>query len=127
MRQPQEYKYWAAALIVFGTISLATGLVRISDFWSGYVLDIFGPAWNYILFRGLFSESQPAMLSRFLKPEAAVVLIAALCFLIEATQYLDWYESHYDPFDFIAYVALLIPCYVADRLLSNRRSKYASV
>jgi len=86
------------------------------------MLDIMGPAWNYILIRGLFSRTQPAMLSRILIPEAALVLIVAICFLVEVAQYLGLYESTYDPFDFVAYVSLIVPCYIIDRRLLKRHS-----
>jgi hypothetical protein len=89
-------------------------------------LDIVGPAWNYVLLRGLFSRTQPAMLSRLLTPEAALVLIIAARFLIEAAQYLQLYESHYDPFDFLAYVSLVVPCYMIDRWCWKRHSTVAN-
>ena len=122
-----DYKYWKAALITSGTIALASGLVRRPGFWSSYVLDIFGPAWIYILVRGLFSKAQPAMLARFLSPEAALAITTGACFIIEAAQYFRLYEAHFDPLDLVAYVSLSVPCYVADRWLVNRRSSGAGV
>jgi hypothetical protein len=120
--QSIEHRFWAAALVALGTIGLATGIVRAPGFWSSYVLDIVGPAWNYILIRGLFSKRQPAMLSRFFTPEAALFSLIAVCFLIEAGQYIRLYEAHYDPYDFLAYVSLLVPCYAVDRWSLNRQS-----
>ena len=120
--QSNEPMYWKVSLVTFGTISLATGIIRVPGFWSSYMLDIMGPAWNYILIRGLFSRTQPAMLSRILIPEAALVLIVAICFLVEVAQYLRLYESTYDPFDFVAYVSLIVPCYIIDRRLLKRHS-----
>jgi hypothetical protein len=120
------HRYWAVALVVLGTIGLSTGLVRAPGFWSSNVLDMVGPAWNYILLRGLFSKTQPAMLSRFLTPEGALVLIVAICGLIEAAQYFQLYEAHYDPYDLLAYVSLLLPCYAIDRWTLNRRSGRAN-
>lgn len=108
--------------MVLGTIGLATACIRGPSFWNGYVLDIVGPAWNYILIRGLFSKSQPAMLSRLVNPEAAFVLITTVCFIVEAAQYLELYDAFYDPHDFLAYVSLMLPCYIIDRWQSNRRS-----
>ena len=121
-----EYRYWAVALVVLGTIGLSTGLVRARGFWSSYVLDVVGPAWNYILLRGLFSKTQPAMLSRFLTPEGTLLLIVAVCGVIEAAQYFQLYEAHYDPYDFLAYVSLLLPCYAIDRWMLNRQSGRAN-
>ena len=56
--------------------------MRSPGFWSSYLLDIVGPAWIYILMRGLVSRTQPAMLGRFLNPEAALVISVGACFLI---------------------------------------------
>lgn len=125
MCQTRDYLYWKAAIITLGTIALATCLVRSPGFWSSYVLDIVGPPWFYILVRGLFSKTQPAMLARFLSPEAALVIMMAACFLIETAQYFRLYEAHYDSLDFVAYVSLLVPCYVTDRWLVNRRTSGA--
>ena len=124
--QIPEHRYWAVSLVVLGTIGLSTGLVSARGFWSSYVLDTVGPAWNYILLRGLFSKTQPAMLSRFLTPEGTLFLIVIVCSLIEAAQYFQLYEAHYDPYDFLAYVSLLVPCYAIDRWLLNRQSGKAS-
>ena len=121
-----DYKYWKAAVVTFGIIALTSGLVRSPGFWSSYVLDIVGPAWIYILIRGLFSKTQPAMLAQFLSPEGALVIMVVACFLIEAAQYFQLYEAHYDPYDFLAYVSLLLPCYAIDKWMLNRQSGRAN-
>ena len=117
-----EHSGWKMTLVIFGTIGLASGFVRIHGFWNNYVLDIVGPAWNYILIRGLFSKTQPAMLSRILSPGAAFLVIIGACFVIEMSQYLKLYDAYFDPFDFVAYVSLILPCYVLDKWLLNRSS-----
>jgi len=122
MGRSRHSPYWKAALVGLGAIGLATGLVRSPGFWSSYVLDIVGPAWNYILIRGLFSRTQPAMLSRFLSPGAALAIIVAACFLIEGAQYAGLYQAHYDPVDFVAYVSGVVPCYAIDRWSGGRRT-----
>jgi hypothetical protein len=61
------------------------------------------------------------MLSRFLTPEGALFLIVAVCGVIESAQYFQLYEAHYDPYDFLAYVSLLLPCYAIDRWALNRQ------
>jgi hypothetical protein len=125
--QSRNYLYWKVALITFGIIALATCLVPTPGFWSSYVLDIVGPAWIYILVRGLFSKTQPAMLARFLSPEVALVICIVACFLIESAQYFRLYEAHYDSLDFVAYVSLLVPCYATDRWLVNHPTRGADV
>jgi hypothetical protein len=51
-----------------------------------------------------------------------LVPITVACVLIEIAQSLRPYEAHYDPFDFLAYVSLLIPGYPFDRWLLSRRT-----
>ena len=59
MSHSDQHRYWRVALVLFGCIALTSGLFRGSGFWRGYALDIFGPAWNYILIRGLSTNKQP--------------------------------------------------------------------
>ena len=122
-----EYRYWKLGLVVFGALGLATCVVRRPGFWNSYVLDIVAPAWNYILVRGLFSRTKPAMLSRLLGPELAFLTIGSVCVSIETAQYLNLYEAHYDPFDFVAYFSLLVPCYAVDRWCVYRRTNHAGI
>lgn len=112
--QVDEHRWWAAALVVLGSVGLATCFLPASGFWSSYVLDVVGPAWNYILLRGLFTN-KPAPLLRFFSPEKTLFLIAGMCFFIEAAQYLGLYDAHFDPYDFVAYGALLVPIYLLDK------------
>lgn len=37
-----------------------------------------------------------------------------MCFGIEGLQYLGVYDAVFDPWDFLAYVALLVPVFVVD-------------
>jgi hypothetical protein len=57
--------YWAIALVVLGSTALATNWIDLGSFWKGYVLDMTGPAWNYILFRGLYTSRKDNAWSRF--------------------------------------------------------------
>lgn len=59
------------------------------------------------------------MLSRYLGRGSAILTITGICFLIEAAQHLRLYDAHYDPYDFVEYVSLLLPCYVIDRWCLN--------
>lgn len=127
MNHYSDYLYWKAAIIILGAIALATCVVQSPGFWSSYVLDIVGPAWIYILVRGQFSRVKPAMFSEYLSPEAALLIMIAACYFIEAAQYFQLYEAHYDPLDLIAYVSLVTPCYVIDRWLVIRRTSSEDV
>ncbi len=118
-----ERRVWAGLVVLLGTISLATGAYRPGGFWSSYVLDMAGPAWNYILIRGLFAEGQRTAISRFFTPIRALLFVVSLCFVIEFMQFLKLYESTFDPCDLAAYVSLVLPCFVADSALLARKKR----
>ena len=107
---------WKIIIVVLGVIGLSTCLIRTPGFWTSYVLDIVGPAWNYVLLRGQYSSSR-SFLSLKLTPETAALLILVICFLIETSQYYELYNAHFDPYDYIAYISALLPCYVIDKWL----------
>jgi hypothetical protein len=81
------------------------------------VLDIVGPAWNYILLRGIYTSKKSGSLFFRLKPDAAALIILAICFLIETAQYFKLYEARFDPYDYLAYVSLLLPVYLIDKYI----------
>jgi hypothetical protein len=52
------------------------------------------------------------------------MLIVAASFAIEGIQYLELYEATFDPWDFAAYISILIPLWIVDQVTyegSNRR------
>lgn len=107
--------FWAAAMFVFGITGLSTVWFDTGDFWGGYGLDIMGPAWNYILFRGLFTGYTENKWRRFFTPNRTFIIFVLVAYGIETAQYLEWYESTFDPYDLLAYVSLLIPLYLLDK------------
>ncbi len=121
--QDREIRWWAVAIILFGSTGLLTCVVKHPGFWSSYVLDITGPAWNYILIRGLFTPTKTTALSRYFTPEITIIFIIGTCYLIEFCQYIELYDSHYDPYDFLAYVSGVLPCYIADKWSGRQRSR----
>lgn len=112
--------FWAAGLIVFLIIGISTIWINLGSFWRGYVLDITGPAWNYILFRGLYTSYTENIWTRFFTPKKTLFIFLVVCFGIETTQYLKLYDSTFDPWDFLAYISLLIPLFLLDIYVSNR-------
>jgi hypothetical protein len=114
VRHNRAAPYWAAALIVFGTIGISTTFLDFGAFWKGYVLDITGPAWNYILFRGLAHAYSDNAWTRFFTPGRTFLLFVLVAYCIELAQYLQFYESTYDPWDLLAYVSLLVPVFLVD-------------
>ncbi len=112
--------YWAAAMFVFGFIGLSTIWFDLGGFWKGYVLDIVGPAWNYILFRGLFTGYTENTWTRFFTSKTTLFIFLIVCFSIETAQYFNLYEATFDPWDLLAYVSILIPVFLIDLHQSSK-------
>lgn len=113
--------YWAAFLVFFTLIGLSTTWFDFGDFWKGYVLDIAGPAWNYILFRNRFTAKRDNRWTRFFKPVRTFLIFSIVCIGIETAQYFELYDSTYDPWDFAAYFSLLVPLFLIDFFTSKER------
>jgi len=109
--------FWKITLILTGSTVLATCLIRIPGFWSSYVLDMAGPAMGYILLRVQYTSKESTFLSFKFTPESAALIIFGICFAIETSQYFKLYEAHFDPFDYVAYISLLVPCFLIDKWL----------
>jgi hypothetical protein len=113
--------YWAIALVVLVGTGLATIWVDLGAFWKGYVLDMTGPAWNYILFRGLFTSYTINVWTRFFTPKRTLTIFLLVCFGIETMQYLNIYDSTFDLWDLLAYVSILIPLFFIDLILNKTK------
>lgn len=115
--------WWAATLVILCVTGLATNWIDFSDhptmqsFWKGYVLDMAGPAWTYILIRGLFTAWRDTPWARFFQPGRTFILCVGALSAIELMQYLQWYDATFDPWDLLAYISLLGPVYLVDRFL----------
>jgi len=107
--------FWAAGLLLLGATGIATVWTNLGDFWNGYVLDMTGPAWNYILFRGLHTSYAENRWTRFFTPVRTVTVFIVVCFAIETAQYFELYPSTFDPWDYLAYVSILVPLYFVDQ------------
>lgn len=114
--------FWKTALIILGSLAILTCFIRISDFVSGYVLDMVGPAMGYILLRVQYTSKQSTFLSFKFTLGLTALLISGICFLIETSQYFNLYDAYFDPWDYLAYISILIPCYLIDRYISKHKS-----
>jgi hypothetical protein len=112
--------YWALALVLLGATGLATIWVDLGAFWKGYVLDMTGPAWSYILFRGLYTGYAENAWRRFFTPGRTLAAFLLVLAGIEGMQYLSIYEATFDPWDFLAYGSVLIPLYFLDAYQQTR-------
>lgn len=125
-RHDKAAPWWALTLVIFGVTGVSTTFVSLGAFWDGYVLDMTGPAWNYILFRRLFHQYADDAWTRFFNPRRTVVIFLAVAFGIEFIQYLELYDSTFDPWDLVAYVSLLLPLFMVDSVLQMRSTPRAS-
>ncbi len=125
-RHDKYAPFWALALIVLGGIGLATVWIDLGSFWKGYVLDMTGPAWNYILFRGLYTEYADNFWTRFFTPNRTLIIFLIVCFGIETLQYFKIYNSTFDLWDLLAYISILVPLYFIDSGIYRKTKKYAT-
>ncbi|PLW91777.1 MAG: hypothetical protein C0592_14135 [Marinilabiliales bacterium] len=116
--------YWAAAIVIFGISGLSSIWFDLGQFWKGYILDMAGPAWNYILFRGLFTSWTNNKWTRFFTPLRTVILFILVCFGIETLQFFEVYDSTFDPFDLLAYISILVPIYLIDNQIIKKAKDF---
>ena len=114
----RQAPYWAAGLFILCGTGLATIWVDGGPFWKGYVLDMVGPAWNYILFRGRFTSWADNAWTRFFTPTRTVIIFLLVSFAIEGAQYFELYDATFDLWDLAAYISILVPLYLLDLRLS---------
>jgi len=95
-------------------VGLSPTFFDTGKIWSGYALDMAGPAWVYILFRGLFTAYANNAWTRFFTPIRTFLILLTCSFFIEGLQYFEVYKSTYDPLDFVAYGSILIPVFLLD-------------
>ena len=101
--------YWAATLIILGTLGLLADFAINMPFWNGY-----------ILVRGLFTTIKDNRWTRLITPIHTFILFVLVCFSIEGIQYLEWYDSTFDPMDFLAYISILTPLFVIDLFFQEK-------
>ena len=115
--------YWAIALLILWVVGISTIWIDLGGFWKGYVLDMTGPAWNYILFRGLFTAKANNIWTRFFTPNRTLIIFLLVCAVIEILQFNNIYNSTYGKWDFLASVSLLIPLFLIDRKQNQKKEK----
>jgi len=115
-RHDKRAPFWAATLLILGVTGISTIWIKLGGFWNGYVLDMTGPAWNYILFRGLYTGYVENAWTRVFTPRRTLFIFLCICFVIEMMQYFEIYDATFDPWDLVAYISLLIPLFIIDYL-----------
>ena len=115
--------FWAIAFFIFWIVGISTIWIDLGAFWKGYVLDMLGPAWNYILFRGLFTSKANNVWTRFFTPKRTVIIFLIICVSIETAQYFKLYNAIFDTWDFLAYISILLPLFFIDFKLIRQSKK----
>ncbi|MBD3383958.1 hypothetical protein GF407_03435 [candidate division KSB1 bacterium] len=115
--------FWALALVLLCLTGLSTNWFDLGIFFKGYVLDMTGPAWSYILFRGLYTSYRKNRWTLFFTPRNTLIVLIIVSFGIEGAQFLKLYPSTFDPWDFVAYLSILVPLFLLDSWLVNTAEK----
>lgn len=123
VRHNRNAPFWALTMVILGVAGLSTNWVDLGAFWKGYVLDMAGPAWNYILFRGLFTKWTDNKWRKFFSPARTYLIFVCVCFAIEGAQWLELYDATFDTFDLLAYLSLLTPTFLLDKWQSLNRER----
>jgi hypothetical protein len=123
MRSPAMWR--AVSWVLFGAFLVAAVLnmtETAAGFATNHLADVVGPAWLYIVFRGLAEPEKRNRLGRFLgaTPErAAAILFVGSC-ATEITQ-IYWpsglFRGRFDPLDMAAFAIGLLPLYLVDKKL----------
>jgi hypothetical protein len=121
-RHNRHAPFWAIAMIVLVVTGLCTIWFNGGNFWKGYVLDMVGPAWNYILIRGLFTAKQDNRFTRLFTPVTTLLVLLVAAFGIETLQYFRVYESTFDPWDLVAYTSVIVPLFIMDFLIEVKKN-----
>ena len=98
-----------------GFLSVGTALMEFEGFWSSYLFDIVFPTYLYIYLRGVFRGKHVHQQLSHLSPSMIFGALIAMTFTMEICQYFGYYKGHYDPIDFLAYISILGPFYLADK------------
>lgn len=123
MRSPAVWR--VVSWVLFGAFLVAAVLnmtETAAGFATNHLADVVGPAWLYIVFRGLAEPEKRNRLGRFLgaTPErAAAILFVGSC-ATEITQ-IYWpsglFGGRFDPLDMAAFAIGLLPLYLVDKKL----------
>jgi hypothetical protein len=111
--------------VLFGAF-LVAAILNMTDtpagFATNHLADVVGPAWLYIVFRGLAEPEKRKWLGRLLgaSPERAATILFVGSSATEITQ-IYWpsglFAGRFDPFDIAAFAIGILPLYLVDKKL----------
>ena len=113
--------YWALSMFILAVAGVSTVYMDGGTFWKGYLLDMAGPAWNYILFRGLFTAYADNAWTRIFTPKRTFFIFVIVSYSIEMVQFFNLYKSTFDVWDLPAYIAILLPLFLIDVLQTGEK------
>jgi hypothetical protein len=111
--------------VLFGAFLVAAVLNMTetpAGFATNHLADLVGPAWLYIVFRGLAEPQKRNRLGRFIgaTPERAAIILCVGSAATEITQ-IYWpsglFAGRFDPLDIVAFAIGLFPLYLVDKKL----------
>ncbi len=115
---------WRLLSWVLFTAFLGAGALNMTHtaagFATNHLADLVGPAWLYIVFRGLAEPEKRNRLGRFLgaTPERAATILFVGSSATEITQ-TYWpsglFSGRFDPLDIAAFAIGLLPLYLVDK------------
>ena len=115
--------YW----VLFGAF-LVAAVLNMTDtaagFATNHLADLVGPAWLYVVFRGLAEPKKRTRLGRILgaTPERAAIILFVGSSITELTQ-IFWpsglFSGRFDPLDIAAFAIGIVPLYLVDKGLGT--------
>ena len=114
-QNPSVTKAWRIALVILGLLSCAAAFTEASGVWNNYVFDMSFPAYLYILLRGIHNGKPLYPWSARFSPTLLFCFIVGISFLVESLQYFGYYKGYFDSVDYLAYLSILLPCYLLDK------------
>lgn len=124
---PRRAMWRLLSWILFGAFLVAAVLnmtETAAGFATNHLADLVGPAWLYIVFRGLAEPEKRNRLGRTLgaTPERAATILFIGSSVTEIAQ-IYWptgvFAGTFDPLDIVAFAIGILPLYLADKVLSS--------
>jgi len=123
--------YHVLWIVFLATAALNMLHVR-GGFFTSYAADLVGPAWLYVVVRGLHPpRNRKSVIQQTIgrTPEIAAITLFVASTATEISQRF-WptgiFRGRFDILDVVAFASGLAACYAADKILSARRPEPAS-
>ena len=105
---------WRIAALIAVTTGGITRFIEFEGFIGDYWFDMAFPVFIYIYLRKTLMSNE-SNYSLSINPKLAFLLAIGPAFLLETSQYFNWYKGTFDLIDYFAYLSLVIPAYLIDK------------